>query len=121
MTIGPAPMIRTVLMSVRFGMSARLYAVVIHGCHESIEQIAHIVRPGTGLGMPLERKRRRIGERETLVAAVKQRSVGDAHVRRQGALVDRESMVLAGDQHATTVQVDDRMVGAVVAEFHLQR
>ena len=41
------------------------------------------------------------------------------NVRRQVALVDREAMVLAGDQHAAGVQVLHRVVGAVVAELHL--
>src|SRR6478672_13448194 len=104
MTIGPAPMIRTVLMSLRFGMSARL-----HRRHESIEEVTHVVRPGAGLGMALERKRRRIRERETLVAAVEQRPVGDTHVRWQCGLVDGKAVVLAGDQYATGVQVDHRM------------
>src|SRR6478735_9086816 len=108
MTIGPAPMIRTVLMSVRFGMSARL-----HRRHESIEEVTHVVRPGAGLGMALERKCRRIRQREPLVAAVEQRSMGDAHVGWQCGLVDGKAVVLAGNEHAATIQVDDGMIGAV--------
>src|SRR6476661_7800845 len=116
MTIGPAPMIRMVLMSVRFGMSAPL-----HRRNETIEEITYVVRSWAGFRMPLEAEGRRVGEREALVGAVEQRAVGDAHVAGKRRLVDREAVVLAGDQHAAAVDVDDRMVRAVVAELHLDR
>ena len=46
--------------------------------------------------------------------------MGGAQMRRQRSLVDRKAMVLAGDADATAIQVFDRMVGAVVAEFHFE-
>ena len=41
-------------------------------------------------------------------------------IGRQRLLVDREAVVLAGDAHATGVQVLHRMIRAVVAELHLE-
>ena len=43
-----------------------------------------------------------------------------AQVRRQRLLVDREAVVLAGDADAAGVEVLHRVVGAVVAELHLE-
>jgi hypothetical protein len=43
-----------------------------------------------------------------------------AQVGGQRLLVDREAVVLAGDGHAAVVEVLHRMVGAVVAELHLE-
>ena len=35
--------------------------------------------------------------------------------------VDREAVVLAGDHHATAVEILHRMIRAVMAELHLER
>src|SRR5215216_2470912 len=71
----------------------------LHRGDESIEQLAHVVRTGAGLGMALERERRRIGQLDALVRAIEQRSVRDAHVRWQRRLVDGEAVVLARNHH----------------------
>src|SRR5690348_4320125 len=92
-----------------------------HQCDETVEQQRYVMRARTRLRMPLERERRRIGQRQALVGSVEQRAVRHAHVRRQRRLVDGETVVLAGDEHAPRIQVDDGMVGTVVPELHLQR
>src|SRR5215510_14263061 len=71
--------------------------------------------------MALERERGAIGSLEPLQRAVEQRAVRWAHVRRQRVLLDREAVVLARDHHAPGIDLDDRMVRAVVAELHLDR
>src|SRR5687767_9821582 len=55
----------------------------LHRIYETVEQLAHVVRTGAGLGMSLERERRRIGQLDALVGTVEQRPVRDAHVRRK--------------------------------------
>src|SRR5262245_58780913 len=98
MTIGPAPMIRTDLMSVRFGMSLRLRGrfrlagMRFHEPHELVEQVVDVVRAGARLGVPLETERGAIRALESLQAAVEQRDVRDARGRRQRGRVDREAV-----------------------------
>src|SRR5688572_29045955 len=99
MTIGPAPMMRMLLRSVRFGMA------LLHRLHEAVEQVADVVRPGTRFRVSLEAEGRRVEHTDALVRSVEQRAMRDRHVRRQGALVDREAVVLAGDEHATGLDV----------------
>src|SRR5216117_883586 len=114
MTMGPAPMMSTLLMSVRLGTPALLH----HPC-EAIEEIPDVVRPGARFGMPLEAERRSVGAREALQAAVEERYVGGLEVRRKGVRVDREAVVLAGDDDRSPLQVLHRVVGAVMPELHL--
>src|SRR5690606_25151446 len=101
MTIGPAPMMRMVLRSLRFGIS-----VLLHRSNEPVEQRRNVMRSRTRFRMPLEAERRSVSQRDALVAAVEQRTMGDASVARQRRLVDRETVVLRGDHHAAAVQVD---------------
>ncbi len=70
--------------------------------------------------MALEAERRAVGAREALQRAVEQRDVGDAAVGRQRVGVDREAVVLRGDHDLPAVEVLDRVVGAVVSEFHFE-
>ena len=46
--------------------------------------------------------------------------MGRSQVARQGFVIHRETMVLTGDADAATVQVFHRVVGAMVAKFHLE-
>src|SRR6266699_5033046 len=114
MTMGPAPMMRTLLMSVRLGTPA-----LLHQLCEAIEEIPDVVRPGARFGVPLEAERRPIGACEALQAAVEERYVGGLEVRRERVRVDCEAVVLAGDDDSSALQILYRMVGAVMAEFHL--
>src|SRR4051812_15642373 len=108
MTIGPAPMIRMLLRSLRFG--------IVHQLREAIEQITDVMRAGAGLGMTLETKRRPIHSAQALEGTVEQRNMRRPQILAQRGRVDCEAMVLAGDHYPSGIQVLHRMVGAMVAE-----
>ena len=76
------------------------------------------MRSRTRFGVSLESVCRGIVQFDTLQAAVKQRSVGCKHMRGQVFFVDGKTMVLAGDEYLLGRQVLNRVVGAVMAEFH---
>src|SRR5450759_5675598 len=77
------------------------------------------MRPRACFGVALKAERRTVGARKALQRAIEQRHVSNAHIRRQGCTIDREAVILAGDHHAPSVEILHRMVGAVMAEFHL--
>src|SRR6185295_15719541 len=77
------------------------------------------MRPGARLGMPLEAERGSIRAREPLQRPIEQRNVRGPQVARNALRVDGKAMVLAGDHDLPGVEVLYRMVGAVMAEFHL--
>ena len=85
------------------------------------EQWRRVVRAGAGFRMALEAERRLISASHPLQAAIEQGLVGDAQSVRQARLVNRESMVLAGDQHCAVFNILHRMVGAVMAKLHFYR
>src|SRR5258706_11339485 len=114
MTIGPAPMMSTLLMSVRLGTLA-----LVHQSCEAIEEITDVVRPRARFGMPLETERRPVGARETLQAAVEQRHVRRFQIRRKRVRIDGEAVVLAGNDDRSARQILHRVVGAVMPELHL--
>src|SRR5689334_19705059 len=113
MTIGPAPMIRMLLMSVLFG--------IFHQLREAIEQVTDVVRPRAGLGMPLKTECGPVGAGKPLEETFEERNMRRPQGRRYGRRVDREAMVLAGNHHLPRIEVLHRMVRAVMAELHLQR
>src|SRR5258706_14460332 len=115
MTIAPAPMISTLLMSVRLGTPA-----LLHQLREAIEEIPNVVRSRARFGMPLEAERRPVGAGKALEAAVEERNMGRPQDRRERIRVDRKAVILAGDHHGSAFQVLHRVVCAVVAELHLQ-
>ena len=78
------------------------------------------MRPGAGFRVALEAEGRPVGTRQALQGAVEQRHMRGPQVGRQRRFVHREAVVLAGDGHAAGVQVLHRVVGAVVAELHLE-
>ena len=77
--------------------------------------------PGLASGWPWKPNGRLAGVGDALQRAVEQRPVGGRQTGRQAGLVDREAVVLAGDQHPAGGGFQHRVVGAVVAEFHLDR
>src|SRR5688572_20696361 len=97
-------MMRMLLMSVRLGMG------IVHQLGEAVEQVADVVRPGTGLGVPLEAKRRSVSTGEPLEGTVEERDVGRAQRGWDRGRVDSEPMILAGDDHAPGIQVLHGMV-----------
>src|SRR3990167_5515848 len=115
MMIGPAPMIRMLLMSVRLGMLFGL-----HQFDEAVKEVGNIVWPWRRFWVTLETERGLVGAGQTLQGAIKQADVGGTQVGRQSLLVDGKAMVLTGDGDPATVEVLDRMVGAVVAKLHLE-
>src|SRR5258706_149223 len=114
MTIGPAPMMRTLLMSVRLGTPA-----LLHQLREAIEEIADVVGSWARLGVALEAERRPVGTGKTLQAAVEKRHVSGPQGGRQGRGIDGKTVVLAGDDHRSGIEILDRMIRAVVPELHL--
>src|SRR3990170_8830611 len=101
MTIGPAPMISTLLMSLRFG--------IFHHLGETIEEVPDIVRPRTRLGVSLKTKRRPIRPREALEGTVEERNMGRSEVFTDGRRIHCEAVILAGDHHLPGVEVLHRM------------
>src|SRR6266487_5608296 len=99
MTIGPAPMIRMLSMSVRLGT-----LTLFHHFREPVEQIADVVRSRARFGVPLEAERGPVGASEALQAAVEERHVGRFQVRRERVRVDREAVVLTGDEDRAALQ-----------------
>src|SRR5688500_12200792 len=114
MTIGPAPMMSTLRMSVLFGM-------LFHHLREAVEQVADVVRPRARLRMPLKAEGGTIRPRQSLEGTVEERNVRSTEIVAYGGRIHREPMVLAGDHHLAGVEVLHRMIRAVVAELHLQR
>src|SRR5260221_10447970 len=102
MTIGPAPMIRIDLRSLRFGIA--------HQLGEAIEEVTDVVRPRARLGMSLEAERGTIGTREALEGTVEERDVRRAQVGAQRRRVDGETVVLARDHHLPGIEILDRVV-----------
>ena len=71
--------------------------------------------------MPLKTERRCIRQSNSLQRAVKQRAVRWFDVIGQRRLIDRETVILAGNHDPPRGEVLYRMVGAVMAKFHLVR
>src|SRR6266702_6752446 len=94
MTIGPAPMMRMDLRSVRLGIrSARLF----HQVHESLEEVMAVLRSRTGLRMVLHGEDRLALNSQSFVAAVEQRHMRHLDVPGQALGDHAEAVVLAGD------------------------
>jgi len=77
------------------------------------------MRAGAGFWVTLEAERRRVGARNALQRAIEQRDVGACAGWRARSTVDRKTVVLAGDRYPPAVEVLHRMIGAVMAELHL--
>src|SRR5665213_1877806 len=88
---------------------------------EAIKEGAHIVRTGARLRMPLKTKCRMLFESKSLQRAVKERAMRSTHGIGQRRLIHRKTVILACDEDAAGIKVLHRMIGAVVAELHLQR
>jgi len=121
MTIGPAPITRMLLMSVRLGIRLFLALALVDHVDEAIEQVMAVGRAGRGLGMVLDREGRLVGAAQALVGAVEQRDVRDLGALRQRLRNDAEAVVLRGDLDLARGQVLDRLVGAAMAALHLAR
>src|SRR5690242_15766391 len=105
-------MMRIDLRSLRFGIG--------HQFREAVEEVTDVMRSGARLRMPLEAERGPIGAREALEGTVEERYMRRPQIRAQRRWIDREAVVLAGDDDLAAVEILQRVVGAVVAELHLQ-
>ncbi len=93
----------------------------LHEPNELPEQCVHVVRAGACFGMALKTECGAVGTLQPLQGAVEQGAMSGTQRGRQGCLVHRKPMVLGGDHDLATVDVEHRMIGTMVAEFHLQR
>src|SRR6186713_1046869 len=111
MTIGPEPIRQIDSMSRRLGKRAHLL-------DPAVDQAPGIVRAGTCLRMELDGARAQLGVLKPL-----DRLVVERDVRRLASLArrNRESVVLAGDEHAARVALDDGVIRAAVTERELER
>src|SRR6267154_6663912 len=76
------------------------------------------MRARTGFGMPLKTERRSVRARDALQRTVEQRAMRGTQVGGQRGLVHRETMVLARYQDPAGVDLQHRVIGAMVSEFH---
>ena len=77
------------------------------------------MRTGTGFRVSLKTERRAIGTCDALQGTVKQRTVGRDERVWQSVIIDGEAVVLTGNHDLLASQLLHRVVGAVMAEFHL--
>src|SRR5437868_12707834 len=117
MTIGPEPMTRMDLMSLRLGTG--------HDLTELVEQVGGVVGTGGGLGVVLHAEGPAVEQPQALDALVVEvdvadlgPAVGGVERRVEGGL-DREAVVVRGDLDLTGAQVLDRLVHAAVAVAEL--
>src|SRR5271169_6150854 len=111
MTIGPAPMIRMLSMSVRLGIRR-------HQRDEPLEQIMAILRAWARLGMVLHRKHRLADNPQSFIAVVEERKMGRLDAARQTIGLNDKAMILAGDLDCAGQQILDRMIGSAMAARH---
>src|SRR5260370_36696759 len=76
------------------------------------------MRAGTRFGMALKTERRPVGARNALQRTVEQGAMRGPQVVRQRGLVHRKGVVLTRYQDASGVDLQYRMIGAVMSEFH---
>src|SRR5947209_19635998 len=118
MTIGPAPMMRMDLRSVRLGIrSARLF----HQVHESLEEVMAVLRSRTGLRMVLHGEDRLALDPQSFIAAVEQRDMRHLDIPRQTLGDYAETVVLTGYLDLAGFDVLYGMIGAAMANRHLFR
>src|SRR5690606_178059 len=125
MTMGPAPMMRMLLMSVRFGMVSQLSSLLaaslvgVHQFQEVVKDRRNVLWPRAGLGMPLETEGGFVGQFQALQRSVEQGQVRDPDIGRQTGGIASEAVVLAGDEDLAGGEVLHRVIGAMMAELHL--
>src|SRR5512138_3981198 len=103
MTIGPAPMMRMDLISLRLGISCLLF-FLFHQPGEAVEEIADVMRTRTRFRVTLETKGGTVSARKPLEGTVEERNVRRAQVGADRRRIDGEAVVLAGDHHLAGVE-----------------
>src|SRR5262245_47305401 len=111
MTIGPEPMIRIFEMSVRLG-------IALHQLEKLLEQIVRVVRTRRCFRMVLHAKRGNRSVFHSFDSIVIQIEVSDFYVVRvQTFRVDGESVILCRDLHLLPLEIQNRMVSAMVTKL----
>src|SRR5574340_1384972 len=95
------------------------WGMVSHQLNESVEQITHVVRAWARFRVSLEAEGGGVGAGDALQRAIEQRDVGAAQVGRHRFRVHRKTVVLTGDGDTPAIEVLHGMIGAVMAELHL--
>src|SRR4029077_12672937 len=111
MTMGPAPMIRMLSISVRLGISA-------HQPDEMLEQVMAVLWTGARLWVVLHREDRLADDPKPFVALIEERAMSRFNTFGQAFRVDDKTMILAGDLNLASPQILDRVVGATMTPFH---
>src|SRR6516165_5112374 len=112
MTIGPAPMIRMLSMSVRLG-------ILVHQPDKTLEQVMAVLRPGARLRVVLHGKHRLADHPQALVAVVEEREMRRLDILGQAFRVNDKPMVLAGDLDLAGLKILDRVIRSAVTASHL--
>src|SRR5579864_4582699 len=126
MMMGPDPMIRIFLMSVRLGISygriLELRSRVFHHRDEIIEQIARVVWPGRSLRMILHAKEWQRSMPHSLVCVIVQIHVGDLHIARGKRIwIYAKPMILRSNLHPLREQILYRVICPMMPELQLKR
>src|SRR5216683_1727407 len=114
MTIGPAPIIKMLSISVRLGM-------LVHQRDKPFEEVMAVLRAGARLRMVLNRKHRLADDPQTLIGLVEKRQMRGLDSSGQALGLDDEAVILAGDLDRSGQQILDRVIGAAMAARHLSR
>src|SRR5215469_9848475 len=111
MTIGPAPIMRMLSISVRLG-------ILIHQRDKPLEEIMAVLRARARLRMVLDRKHRLSDHPQSFIRVVEQREMGGFDPLGQTLGVDDEAVVLASDLDLAGHEVLYRVIGAAMAPRH---
>src|SRR6185436_18305510 len=114
MTIGPEPMIRIFERSVLFG--------ILNHLEEFLEEIVRVVRTRRCLRMILNAEGRHRSVFHPFNGVVVQIEVRNIDlVQVQTFRIDREAVILCGNLYLLALEIQHRMIAAVMAEFQLVR
>ena len=107
MTIGPAPIIKMLSISVRLG-------IFVHQRDKPFEEVMAVLRAGARFRMMLDRKHRLADDPQSLIGLVEKRQMRGLDTSRQAIGVDDEAAVLAGDLDRAGKHILDRMIGTAM-------
>src|SRR5437867_1863942 len=109
-------MIRVLEISVRLGMGTE--ASVPHHLEKLFKQVIRIVGAGRGFGMVLNAEDRQRAVLHSLNGVVVEIHVSDADIVRVQAFgIDGETVVLRRNLNLVALDIQDRMIAAMMAEL----
>src|SRR5262245_26724732 len=107
-------------MSVRFGIAELFAAMFLHHLEKLFEQVVRVMRPRRRFWMVLNAERRDRAMLQAFTGAVVQVDMCDLDVVQIEAFrIDSEAVILRGDLHLLALDVENRMIAAVVPELQL--